>query len=81
MQSNPSLQIIDKLSSILDVTIEDLTYNSNKRLDNEWIKLVEEAIDQGMTKEDFRMYKEYLKYKKWTEYQESLLSNKRTKGI
>jgi XRE family transcriptional regulator of biofilm formation len=77
-QDNPSIQILDRISKILDIGIEEFSYNSNKRLDDDWIKLIEEAIEQGMTKEDFRMYKEYLSFKQWTTYKESLFSKKRT---
>jgi XRE family transcriptional regulator of biofilm formation len=80
-QANPSLQVISKISNILDIGIEEFSYNSNKRLDEDWIELIEEAIEHGMTKDDFRMYIEYLSYKQWTTYKESLFSKKRTKGI
>ncbi|MDE5413773.1 helix-turn-helix domain-containing protein [Alkalihalobacterium chitinilyticum] len=69
IQSNPSIQFLEKISSVLGVSVETLL-NENKEkkpnteydLDSAWVELVKEAMDSGVTKEQFR---EYLEFNKW----------------
>lgn len=67
LQSNPSVQFLDKISSVLGVTVntllneeEDGAYSS--QLDSEWATLVREAMQSGVTKDQF---KEFLEFNKW----------------
>ncbi|KKE79684.1 helix-turn-helix domain-containing protein [Oceanobacillus caeni] len=68
LQSNPSIQFIEKISEVLGVTVNELLNNETKQsieydtLDNEWLDIVREAMDSGVTKEEFR---EYLEFSKW----------------
>ncbi|WP_216829056.1 helix-turn-helix domain-containing protein [Alkalihalobacterium elongatum] len=68
IQSNPSIQFLEKISSVLGVSVETLLNESKDRhnteydLDSAWIELVKEAMDSGVTKEQFR---EYLEFNKW----------------
>lgn len=70
VQMNPSLQILSKLSGALEVRldelieIEDHTKDQNSEIaaDPEWIEIVHEAIEQGISKEDFSYYLDFLKY-------------------
>ncbi|ANE46263.1 transcriptional regulator [Paenibacillus swuensis] len=77
LQNNPSLQMLSKIAGPLDTTIEYLlgnTYSSrlevNGVLDDEWKFLIHKAIDEGMSKKDFRRLKDYLQYLKWNEHKE-----------
>ncbi|KAA9031193.1 helix-turn-helix domain-containing protein [Niallia endozanthoxylica] len=69
IQQNPSLFILSKLANSLGTTVEDLleeNQHSKKEvnhLDEEWIELFTEAINQGITKKDFSLYLEFIKFK------------------
>lgn len=64
IQSNPSIQFLEKISTVLDVSVETLLNEKEKadELDATWIKLVKEAMDSGVSKEQFR---EFLEFNKW----------------
>ncbi|MEN2768721.1 helix-turn-helix domain-containing protein [Ornithinibacillus xuwenensis] len=66
LQSNPSIQFIEKISSVLGVSVNELI-NENKPgdlqdLDGEWLQIVKEAMDSGVSKQQF---KEYLEFNRW----------------
>ena len=64
LQTNPSIQFLEKIGSVLDVSIEYFILNKidNGHLDSDWVTLVKEAMDSGVTKDQFR---EYLEFNKW----------------
>lgn len=68
IQSNPSIQFLEKIASVLDIPIESLIHESNQsnvdqdELDDEWKSLIHEAIESGISKEQFR---EYLEFNRW----------------
>lgn len=66
LQSNPSIQFIEKISQVLGVPVNDLINENNTivetELDSEWMKIVKEAMESGVSKEQF---KEYLEFNKW----------------
>lgn len=67
LQSNPSIQFIEKISAVLNVSVNELIHDDNEKideeeLDEEWMKIVREAMESGVTKEQF---KEYLEFTKW----------------
>jgi len=67
IQKNPSLQVLTKLAHTLDTNVEELLDNNNTvidGIDEDWMSLVEEAIEDGITKEDFAGILEYVKFKK-----------------
>ncbi|MBP3038519.1 helix-turn-helix domain-containing protein [Bacillaceae bacterium Marseille-Q3522] len=74
MQKNPSLQTLQKLANTLDTDVESLINLKKenpqskdlqlKDLDTEWIALIEEAIQMGITKEEFSYYLNVIKFKK-----------------
>ncbi|WP_068673103.1 helix-turn-helix domain-containing protein [Oceanobacillus sp. Castelsardo] len=74
LQSNPSIQFIEKISEVLGVTVNELLNDETNQsveyetLDNEWLDIVREAMDSGVTKEQFR---EYLEFNKWRKSNES----------
>ena len=67
IQKNPSLQVISKLAKTLDTTVEELLQDGHiidEKVDEEWVELIQEAILQGMSKEDFSYYLDFIKFKK-----------------
>ncbi|MCK0470362.1 helix-turn-helix domain-containing protein [Halalkalibacter sp. APA_J-10(15)] len=66
IQSNPSIQFLEKVSTVLGVSVETLLNERNdskdEQLDDAWIGLVREAMDSGVSKDQFR---EFLEFNKW----------------
>jgi XRE family transcriptional regulator, master regulator for biofilm formation len=64
LQTNPSIQFLEKIASVLGVSIEYFILNKpdNSHLDSDWVNLVKEAMNSGVTKDQFR---EYLEFNKW----------------
>ena len=71
-QTNPSIQFIEKVSEALGVSINELLYDGEEveieDLDREWLEIVLEAMESGVSKKQF---KEYLEFNKWRKEQES----------
>ncbi|WP_066314128.1 XRE family transcriptional regulator [Bacillus sp. FJAT-29814] len=74
LNQNPSIHFLMKLAKPLDVSIEYLltgaevekTIDAEKTtLDEEWQTILETAIKDGINKEDFREYINYIKFKIW----------------
>ncbi|WP_404454345.1 helix-turn-helix domain-containing protein [Virgibacillus necropolis] len=73
LQSNPSIQFIEKIGVVLGVTVNELIREENatsieEKLDGEWLKIVQEAMESGVSKEQF---KEYLDFNKWRKKQDN----------
>ncbi|MGD6776558.1 helix-turn-helix domain-containing protein [Sutcliffiella horikoshii] len=73
LQSNPSVQFLEKVSTVLGVSMNTLLHDedesqSKDSLDREWATLVREAMDSGVTKDQF---KEFLEFNKWKINQEN----------
>ncbi|MBN9655157.1 helix-turn-helix domain-containing protein [Halobacillus litoralis] len=70
IQTNPSIQFLTKISQELDVSINFLLHGENEphdeTLDKDWMNLVQEAMNSGISKEQFR---EYLEFNKWRIHQ------------
>ncbi|MDO6850391.1 helix-turn-helix transcriptional regulator [Priestia megaterium] len=72
LNNNPSLQMLDKIASSLNTTIDELIEAeiscppaaSKPTLNLEWLHLIERAIQDGMTKEEFIEFQYYLKFRK-----------------
>jgi XRE family transcriptional regulator of biofilm formation len=72
IQSNPSIHVLEKISKVLDVPIQTFfqplppnpsqAKSEDRELDPEWTKLVREAMESGVTKEQFL---EFLEFNKW----------------
>lgn len=71
LQTNPSIQFIEKISAVLGVTVNNMINEDESQnpedLDNEWLKIVQEAMNSGVSKEQF---KEYLEFNKWRNKQD-----------
>lgn len=70
-QTNPSIQFMEKVSVALGVSVNDLLYDASEvkieDLDEEWLEIVMEAMESGVSKEQF---KEFLEFYKWRKDQE-----------
>ncbi|AGK52243.1 helix-turn-helix domain-containing protein [Bacillus sp. 1NLA3E] len=64
LQSNPSIQFLEKIGTVLGVPIDYFILNNpdSEKLDPGWISLVKDAMESGITKDQFR---EYLEFNKW----------------
>ena len=64
LQTNPSIQFLEKISQSLDVPVDLLLHDeqSPDNLDQEWLEIVEEAMKSGVTKKQF---KEFIEFNKW----------------
>ncbi|MGM7721151.1 helix-turn-helix domain-containing protein [Metabacillus sp. Hm71] len=74
VQKNPSLQFLKKIASTLDIDVEVLlgpsaSENQSKNFvfDEEWSRLLNKAIEEGMSKKDFKEFRDYLRFQKWKE--------------
>ncbi|WP_018922254.1 helix-turn-helix domain-containing protein [Salsuginibacillus kocurii] len=69
IQTNPSVQFLEKVASVLNISVDALIYDSVEEaetLDEEWKQLVYDAMDSGVSKEQFR---EFLEFNKWRKEQ------------
>ncbi|MED3915623.1 helix-turn-helix domain-containing protein [Priestia megaterium] len=72
LNNNPSIHMLEKIAFSLNTTIDELIesessnsiFSSKLSLNNEWLYLIEEAINDGMTKEEFSEFHCYLKFRK-----------------
>jgi len=72
LQNNPSLHFLTKVAAPLDTSIEYLLGDSNEeeKLDEEWRRLIRNGIEEGMSKEDFRDFKDFVRFQKWKQSRE-----------
>lgn len=74
IQENPSLQVLSRLAKTLEVSLEELTGHPISKheevslppIDPEWLDMINEAIRNGVSKEEFAFYIDFMKYKKNT---------------
>lgn len=80
LNKNPSIHFLLKVAKPLDVSIEflltgknleglDLENGDTFKLDPEWKKMIEKAIEDGINKDDFKEYINYIKFKIWEKKQ------------
>ncbi|WP_168122762.1 helix-turn-helix domain-containing protein [Paenibacillus sp. HB172176] len=66
LQQNPSIQFLEKIGEVLNVPVEEFVnqddFEQSKHLDRDWEELVREAMASGVSKEQF---KEFLEFNKW----------------
>ncbi|MHC0037579.1 helix-turn-helix domain-containing protein [Pseudoneobacillus sp. C159] len=69
LQTNPSLQLLAKLASSLDTTVDNLLgidhqyVSDNEQLDSDWTHLVKEAINEGLSKKEFKELSDFIRFK------------------
>lgn len=67
IQSNPSIQFLEKVAAVLEIPVETLLQDeaakeTTKSLDPDWIQLVKDAMASGVSKDEFR---DFLEFNKW----------------
>jgi XRE family transcriptional regulator, master regulator for biofilm formation len=78
LQTNPSLQFLIKVSKPLDTNLDYLLEDSqfkrqgDSELDDEWKVLIRQAISDGLKKEDFKEYRNYIEFQKWMKEQQNM---------
>lgn len=68
---NPSLQFLSKLANSLDTSVEYLLGEVSKdkgTIDEEWKVLLTKAIEDGMSKEDFSEFRNFITFKNWNQH-------------
>src|SRR5690554_1900986 len=70
IQKNPSIQFLEKIASVLNISIDQLLKDQEENqnpddavLDQEWQELVREAMKSGVSKDEFRNFLEFNKWK------------------
>ena len=64
LQTNPSIQFLEKIAGVLNISVDRLIHDEpdQETVDSDWIDLVREAMNSGISKEPF---KECLEFNKW----------------
>jgi XRE family transcriptional regulator, master regulator for biofilm formation len=64
LQTNPSIQFLEKISSVLNVPVDHLIHEhiNKEELDSDWMSIVKEAMDSGVSKGQFR---DFIEFNKW----------------
>ncbi|MBN6888996.1 XRE family transcriptional regulator, master regulator for biofilm formation [Cytobacillus horneckiae] len=70
VHQNPSINVIEKIAKVLEVDVRILLKTDNikksyHQLDEEWMDLIYELRDTGVTKEQMDEYRTLLKFIKW----------------
>ena len=64
LQKNPSIQFLEKIAGVLNLPVEHLIHEQINKddLDTDWMNLVKEAMNSGVSKDQF---KDFLEFNKW----------------
>ncbi len=68
LQSNPSIQFLEKIAGVLNIPVNTLLHDEEaestmgSELDSDWAKLVRDAMKSGVSKDQFR---EFLEFNQW----------------
>lgn len=77
IQKNPSLQFLQKIAATLEVETEYFLgqdkENDANDIDDEWKELLNKAIAEGLSKEQFKDFQEYVKFQKWKNGKKQIL--------
>jgi XRE family transcriptional regulator, master regulator for biofilm formation len=66
LQSNPSIQVLEKIANVFNTTAENLLKGNDDLapvIDSEWMKILQEAINSGIPKEELIKFIEFNKFK------------------
>ncbi|MGM0843540.1 MAG: helix-turn-helix domain-containing protein [Bacillota bacterium] len=83
LQKNPSINVLDKIAAALGVSLDLLLDSnaSNISLEDDWVKLLKEAIGQGLTKEEFIQFTMLMGVKRKKSTYEAEIQNSNRKTI
>lgn len=70
LNKNPSIQVMEKISAVLDVELTAiLQFNApednRELLESEWLDFINELKDSGIEKEQLQQYKAVIEFIKW----------------
>jgi XRE family transcriptional regulator, master regulator for biofilm formation len=69
LNRNPSIQVIEKIATVLEVDVKLLLSNQmerdNTHLEKEWVEFVVELKSLGINKERIHEYRELIEFIKW----------------
>ena len=68
IQRNPSIQVLEKIAAVFNTTAEHLISGVSNQikeeiLDTEWVQILKEAMSSGVSKEEFKNFIEFNKFK------------------
>lgn len=68
IKPNPSIEVLKKITRVLDLPLSDILPESFSErqeivIDEEWQTLIREAIQMGMSKQQFKDFQKYMSYK------------------
>ncbi|NQD66211.1 helix-turn-helix domain-containing protein [Bacillus haikouensis] len=66
LQKNPSIQVLQKLADTLNISLSQLLEFKSEgfSIDEEWLELVKKAIEEGLTKQEFLEYIQFIQFKR-----------------
>jgi XRE family transcriptional regulator of biofilm formation len=66
IQSNPSIQFLEKIETVFGVPVDSLLHPNSEvneeKIDPEWREIIQQAMESGVSKEEF---KEFLEFNIW----------------
>jgi XRE family transcriptional regulator of biofilm formation len=64
IQVNPSVQFLEKIAAVLNISLDALLNDEPDmtNLDEDWAELIKEAMNSGVSKDQFR---EFIEFNKW----------------
>jgi XRE family transcriptional regulator, master regulator for biofilm formation len=70
LHQNPSIQIMNKIASVLNVELEDLlipgsSIKSESVVENEWLDFIQELKNSGIEKKHIQEYKTVIEFINW----------------
>ncbi|PYZ95694.1 transcriptional regulator [Alteribacter lacisalsi] len=71
-RKNPSVETLKKLSGVLNIPLELLMVDEEREsvlevLDDDWLRLIKEAKESGVSKEEVKNYIRFIQYNKWND--------------
>ncbi|MCA1055138.1 helix-turn-helix domain-containing protein [Rossellomorea aquimaris] len=66
IQKNPSIRVLQKLADTLEISLSQLLEFRTEEtvIDEEWLQLVQRAIEEGLTKHEFLEYIQYIHFRR-----------------
>lgn len=70
LHQNPSIQIMNKIASVLNVELEDLlipgeSFKTDSLVETEWLDFIQELKNSGIEKEHIHEYKTLIEFINW----------------
>ncbi|WP_064091688.1 helix-turn-helix domain-containing protein [Rossellomorea aquimaris] len=70
LNQNPSIQVIGKIATVLDVDLKTIlqaenTEENHNLLEGEWIDFIHDLKESGIEKEQLKEYKTVIEFIKW----------------